>query len=263
MKRKISALFVMTLFILSLVPATLAQSTESDAAVDKNVVKRAAVKDGRIVHVKDEKSRHARTLKLREASNERGRSTIKANLASLRDVKGELDGERGKKAMTVVQHAMDTIETMSIHFERLKERIQNSQELQDKYPNAISRVDKILDELGSMYADLDGVIADGTITGEEWRGTVLPILKQIKPKADNLRNNKDFKDVRGQYVRDFVQKLKNEVIPIARARHLSRGLSEAEADSRIARINTELEGFEASSREQQLARLSRIRAAMA
>jgi len=260
MKRKISALFVMSLFVLSLAPATLAQTVNSDldVMVGKNIaVATATVKEGRIIHA-DARARH---MSLRAAASARDRSAIKADVIALRDHKGDFNTNDHKRAITIVQHAMNTIETMSIHFERLKEHIASSPEFQKTHPNAVVRIEGALDDLGAWYATLSEVISDDEVTGEEWRAAVLPILKKIKPKADTLRNNEDFKDIRGQRVKEFVHRLKEEVAPKVRARLESR--QNVDVDARMARYNVALEGFESLSVEQQRVRLQEIREVMA
>gem|GEM_PF-4145284 len=266
MKNKISALFVMAIFLVGLMPLAFAQGVQSKDApevLELKAHKSAVIAGGKITHVRTSDARNARHMKLRTAAEERrARGPINKHIKDLRGHTGVFDENQHRHAVDVVLQAMGAIERLSLLHEKLADRLESQPHLQEAHPHALNRIETAQKELANMYQVLEGVIADDEVTSTEYRSEVYPILQKIGPQIHALKNNDDFRGIRESHVRDFVERFREESLPKIRARHRARGLSDAATEERVASIERELGGFVKADHADRLGRLERIRASM-
>ncbi len=263
MKRKITALLVMALFIFSMVPFAMAEEAEAGMVKKDIKIEPLKISGKKLVLATNLRDRQERRLKIRD-SIERTRATrdIKADIVALRDAK-TFDGAMSNRGIAVVEHLINHLELLIDHYESLKDRLVASPEMQKKYPNAIARINAAEEKITADIKILQTVIEDGQITREEWHTSVLPIIQDYGKQRSEVRSNEQYREIRKAHVRDFAEKFRRESIPKARARLMARGLSDADVQERVARIETELSGLEGATNEQRLEALNRIRTALA
>ncbi len=257
MKRKIAALFVLTLFIFSMVPFVMAQEAVARKDVRLEPLK---ISNNRAVLARGIKERHERLLNVRDRIRTTSTSMdIKSNIRALRDSQGDFDGDRSDKAAKIVEHLINHLELLIHHYEALNDRISASSELQDKYPNAMERIANAEEKITSYIQTLEATIEDGKVTREEWTNDVLPIIKEYGKQRSDLRSNKEYKDVRKAHVMNFAKKFREESTPKVRARLKARGLADSEIEQRVSRIHAELDRMGDADTTERMAALNRIR----
>tara|TARA_Y100000310_G_scaffold329253_1_gene398725 strand:- start:1623 stop:2462 length:840 start_codon:yes stop_codon:yes gene_type:complete len=273
--RKIGALMILSMFLLSVVPAAFAQvqvkptvvvgqSIQAEKAEGPATVGAKITRDTnrpttdrvkgklRIAHAEDSReSRDRKKLLVARLKERKGQVS-----EHIKEVGREFDADR---AEAVVEHALNFAEHLDAALSRLRNVMSNHQRFLDKNPKALGRIDNIRDSLGEIHDELTRVGADG-ITIEEWKTVVVPALRELKSQS----KVKQFISKWRQYHNKRFAERMREKLPIIEKRLRAKGVADADATDRTVRIRKELASLERAdvSREDVGASITRIKAAL-
>ncbi len=149
------------------------------------------------------------------------------------------------KALLMSQYAYKIAQRLHSKMDGMMSNMKSNEAFMQKHPDALPTMQELLAKLQEIETTLKGVIADNTVSREEWTQTIVPALKDLRGIINDLRIKHQgfFNDWRQNKTKETVEKIieklkeKRETMKL---HLLNKGIPEEEVMKRLQEIDANI-----------------------